>query len=74
MKFTLSVSMCPAAQMLPVAVAAEQSGWFGITLGESVFFPEKVEAKYPYTPTAAASGAPTRPSSTRGSRSRRWRL
>ena len=61
MKFTISVSMCPADQMLPVAIAAEQHGWYGITLGESVFFPEKVDAKYPYTPDGSRFWSPETP-------------
>lgn len=61
MKFTISVSMCPAGQMLPVAVAAERSGWYGITIGESVFFPEKVDAKYPYTPDGSRFWSPETP-------------
>ena len=61
MKFTLSVAMCPAPQLLPIAVAAEQSGWYGITLGESVFYPEKVDAKYPYTPDGRRFWGPETP-------------
>ena len=61
MKFTLSVSMCPAPQMLAVAAAAEQNGWYGITIGESVFFPEKVDAKYPYTPDGSRFWSPDTP-------------
>ena len=61
MKFTISVSMCPPAQLLPVAVAAEQAGWYGITIGESVFFPEKVDAKYPYTEDGRRFWSPDTP-------------
>ena len=61
MKFTISVSMCPPEQLLPVAVAAEQAGWYGITIGESVFFPEKVDAKYPYTDDGSRFWSPGTP-------------
>jgi probable F420-dependent oxidoreductase len=61
MKFTVAVSMCPAPQILPVAVAAEHNGWYGVTLGESVFFPEKVDAKYPYTADGSRFWGPETP-------------
>jgi probable F420-dependent oxidoreductase len=61
MKFTLAVSMVPAPQILPLAVAAERNGWHAVTLGESVFFPEKVDAKYPYTPDGGRFWSPDTP-------------
>jgi len=61
MKFTISVSMCPAPQMLPVAVEAERNDWHAVTLGESVFFPEKVDAKYPYTGDGSRFWSPETP-------------
>ena len=61
MKFTISVSMCAPEQLFAVAMAAEQSGWFGITLGESVFFPEKVDAQYPYTDDGRRFWSPDTP-------------
>ena len=51
MKFTLSLAMCPPAHVLPLACAAEEAGWDGVALPDSVFFPEQVSAGYPYTPT-----------------------
>jgi probable F420-dependent oxidoreductase len=49
MKFTLSLAMCPPAHLLPLAKAAEESGWDGVALPDSVFFPENVSADYPYS-------------------------
>jgi probable F420-dependent oxidoreductase len=58
MKFTLSLAMCPPGHILPLAKAAEESGWDGVALPDSVFFPEEVSAGYPYTPTGERFWAP----------------
>ena len=50
MKFALSVAMIPPNEYLPVAMAAEAAGWDSIAVPDSVFFPEKVSAPYPYVP------------------------
>jgi probable F420-dependent oxidoreductase len=50
MKFALAVAMIPPAEYLPVAMAAEAAGWDSIAVPDSVFFPEKVSAPYPYMP------------------------
>jgi probable F420-dependent oxidoreductase len=49
MRFTVAVAMTPAEQYLPVARTADATGWFGIAVPDSPFFPETVEAKYLYT-------------------------
>jgi len=41
--------MCEPSHLLPIAATAERTGWYGVTVPDSVFFPEKVEADYPYT-------------------------
>ena len=48
--FTLAVAMCPPDRIVPLARAAEAAGWDGIAVPDSVFFPEQVSAKYPFTP------------------------
>lgn len=48
-KFTLSLAMTPADELLPLARVAEQAGWDAIALPDSVFYPEQVSAAYPYT-------------------------
>lgn len=50
MQFSLTVAMCDPAQYLPLAVAAERCGWDAIAVPDSVFYPERVSAPYPYTP------------------------
>jgi probable F420-dependent oxidoreductase len=42
--------MCDPSQYLPLAVAAEQSGWHSFIVPDSVCYPEVSDSKYPYTP------------------------
>jgi probable F420-dependent oxidoreductase len=49
MKFTVALAMVDPAQMLPLAVAAERCGFDAIAVPDSVFYPERVSAPYPYT-------------------------
>lgn len=42
--------MCPPQHLLPLAQAAEESGWDSVAVPDSVFFPENVSADYPFTP------------------------
>lgn len=49
MRFTLALPMVPADRLVPLAVRAEAAGWDGISMPESVFYPEEVSADYPYT-------------------------
>jgi probable F420-dependent oxidoreductase len=53
MKFSLALAMVEPEQYLPLAVAAEAAGFASIAVPDSVFFPEKVSAPYPYTPDGA---------------------
>lgn len=41
--------MCPPSELLPLAKAAEATGWDAVAMPDSVFFPEAVSADYPYT-------------------------
>jgi alkanesulfonate monooxygenase SsuD/methylene tetrahydromethanopterin reductase-like flavin-dependent oxidoreductase (luciferase family) len=41
--------MFPADHLLPMARAAEAAGFDSITVPDSVFYPETVSAKYPYS-------------------------
>ncbi len=50
MKFTLSVALCPLAELTALAVTAEECGFAAIALPDSLFFSEQVSAAYPYTP------------------------
>jgi len=49
LKFSLAVAMRPASFYLPLARAADAAGWDSIVVPDSVFYPEKVSAPYPYT-------------------------
>lgn len=53
MRFTLAVAMCQPEELVPLAVAAERSGWGGVAVPDSVFFPREVSAGYPYTADGA---------------------
>ncbi len=48
-RFSLPIAMTPPEQLVPLAQAAEELGYDAITLPDSVFFPETVSAKYPYS-------------------------
>lgn len=50
MKWALSGAMIDADQLLALAPIAEESGYDGIGMPDSVFYPERVSADYPYTP------------------------
>lgn len=50
MKFSVAFPMIEAAHFLPLAQRAEQVGFDAVAVPESVFYPEVVSAKYPYTP------------------------
>ncbi len=50
MRFSLAETMCDPAQYVPLARAAEESGFHAYTLPDSVAYPETSDSKYPYTP------------------------
>jgi probable F420-dependent oxidoreductase len=49
-KFTLGIALSPLDQLTELARTAEECGFSSVALPDSVFFAEKVSAKYPYTP------------------------
>jgi probable F420-dependent oxidoreductase len=49
MKFSVTFAMLEPEQMLPLAHEAEAAGFHAIAMPDSVFFPERVSAPYPYT-------------------------
>jgi probable F420-dependent oxidoreductase len=49
-KFTLGIALSPLDQLTELARTAEACGFSSVALPDSVFFAEKVSAKYPYTP------------------------
>lgn len=48
MKFVASIAMVDPSYYLPLARAAEESGFDVITLADSVFYPERSSSTYPY--------------------------
>jgi probable F420-dependent oxidoreductase len=50
MRFSLAESMCDPSHYLPLAVAAEQSGWTSFTVPDSIVYPRDSDTRYPYTP------------------------
>jgi probable F420-dependent oxidoreductase len=48
MKFNYQVGMCDADHYLPLAKAAEEAGYQGITIPDSICYPEVASSRYPY--------------------------
>jgi probable F420-dependent oxidoreductase len=51
MRFTAAFTMFDPAQLIPLALVAEEVGFDSVCVPDSVFYPEKVSAPYPYTKT-----------------------
>lgn len=50
MRFTLAESMCDPDHYVPLALAAERSGYTSFAIPDSLCYPETSDSKYPYTP------------------------
>lgn len=50
MKFSVSIAMSPLDQIVELAKTAEECGFHSVALPDSIFYSEKVSARYPYTP------------------------
>ncbi len=50
MRFSYAESMCDPSHYLPLAIAAEQSGWTSFVVPDSICYPEVSDSRYPYTP------------------------
>lgn len=48
MKFSYQVGMCEPDHYLPLARAAEEAGYDGITIPDSICYPREASSKYPY--------------------------
>lgn len=48
MRFAYHACMCPPEQYLPLAKAAEELGFDGFTLPDSICYPKEADTKYPY--------------------------
>lgn len=61
MKYTLAIAMSDPAHYLPLAISAEEHGWDSVAVPDSVFYPEKVSAPYPYMPGGERFWGPETP-------------
>ncbi|MCH8195494.1 MAG: TIGR03619 family F420-dependent LLM class oxidoreductase [Chloroflexi bacterium] len=61
MKFGIPVGLFHPSHFLPVAVAADECGFHSAAVPDSVFFPEQVSAKYPYTEDGSRFWGPEAP-------------
>lgn len=48
MKFSYQVGMCEADHYLPLAKAAEAAGYHGISVPDSICYPQQASSSYPY--------------------------
>lgn len=48
MRFSYQVGMCEPDHYLPLAQAAEKAGYHGITIPDSICYPQEASSKYPY--------------------------
>ena len=48
MRFSYQAGMCDAAHYLPLAKAAEQAGYHGITIPDSICYPQEASSRYSY--------------------------
>lgn len=48
MRFSFQVGMCEPDHYLPLAQAAEQAGFDGIAVSDSICYPQEASSKYPY--------------------------
>jgi len=50
MRFSYAESMCDPSHYLPLAQAAEESGWTSFIVPDSICYPQTSDSRYPYTP------------------------
>ena len=50
MRFSFAESMCDPSHYLPLAKAADESGWTSFIIPDSICYPQVSDSKYPYTP------------------------
>ena len=51
MRIAYAEAMCDPAEYVPLAKAAEEVGFDGFVIPDSLAYPEHSDSKYPYTPT-----------------------
>jgi probable F420-dependent oxidoreductase len=60
-RFGLLLGYCPPEHLVPIAREAESSGWHDVAVPDSVFFPERVSAAYPYSADGSRFWGPETP-------------
>jgi probable F420-dependent oxidoreductase len=50
MRFSFAESMCDPSHYVPLALAAERTGYTSFAIPDSLCYPETSDSKYPYTP------------------------
>ncbi|TYL55875.1 TIGR03619 family F420-dependent LLM class oxidoreductase [Nocardioides sp. BGMRC 2183] len=58
MRWWMSAAMVAPGDLPELVLAAEETGFTGVTLPDSVLYPEQVSAQYPYSPGGARRWAP----------------
>ena len=48
MRFSYQIGMCDPDHYLPLARAAEEAGYHGIAVSDSICYPQEASSKYPY--------------------------
>lgn len=48
MRFTLNITMLDPAQYIPLAQAAEEAGFYAVSVPDSIFYPKEAIGEYPY--------------------------
>lgn len=61
MQFFQSLSQTPAPQLVPLARAAEEAGFGGVTISDHLVRPREVDSKYPYTPSGQMAAGTSTP-------------
>lgn len=61
LQFTVALPMIDPMHYVPLARTAEDVGYDSVAIPESVFYPEEVSAKYPYTPDGSRFWPPETP-------------
>ncbi len=61
MKFWASMAFSPIDHYVPLARAAEESGVHGILMSDHIFFPQKLDSPYPYSPDGKPIWEPSTP-------------
>jgi probable F420-dependent oxidoreductase len=61
LKFCQSMMFAPPDQWVTLTRVAEEAGFDEVALSDHVFYPAKLESKYPYTETGAPSFTPDTP-------------